>query len=259
MNIQSRVEGVALPGARSPVGAGGSLAMDRDPIGSMLCEGVALGLPNGRSVRVRPVRPADAEAIQEFVRGLSDTSRRLRFFAPIRELAPAMLARLTESAGRRGRVLLAEAHDGETWGMVALAQYALGDDDGTCDLALVVADAWQGLGLGRALMEMLIQSARDARCVRVVADVLRENKAMLTLGLACDFAVARSPHDLTMHRLVRDLQGLLPTVPPTEMAWSASLPRPARTRGSRSADPSLATLLQQWIAVNTIYSSSAIE
>jgi acetyltransferase len=182
-------------------------------------ECVALELRNGRAVRVRPVRPADAEAIQEFVRALSDASRRLRFFAPIRELAPATLARLTESTSRRDRVLLAEAHDGEKWCMVALAQYAPGEDAGTRDLALVVADAWQGQGLGRALMGMLIQSAHDACCARVVADVLRDNEAMLALGLAYDFTATRSPHDSTMLRLVRDLRSLLPTVPAPEMAW----------------------------------------
>jgi acetyltransferase len=182
-------------------------------------ECIALELRDGRTIRVRPVRPADAEAIQEFVRALSDASRRLRFFAPIREFAPAALARLTESTSRCDRVLLAEAHDGKKWCMVALAQYALGDDVGTRDLALVVADAWQGRGIGRALMGMLIQSAHDARCARVVADVLRDNEAMLALGLAFDFTVARSPHDSTMLRLVRDLRSLLPTVPAPEMAW----------------------------------------
>ena len=126
--------------ARSPV----SIAIDRAPIGLMPCERTRLTLRNERSVRVRPVRPADAETIQEFVRRLSVTSRRLRFFSPIRDLTPAMLVYLTESAGG-GQVLLAEAHDGETWCVVALAQYALGDDDGTCELAFVVADAWQGL------------------------------------------------------------------------------------------------------------------
>ena len=181
--------------------------MDRAPISLVLHEGTPLRLRSGLSVRVRPVGPADAEAIQAFVRRLSDASRRLRFFAPIRELAPSVLARLTESAGRPGLVLLAEAHDGETCSMVALAQYAPGEDDGTCDLALVVADAWQGLGLGRALMEMLIQSACDARCERAVVDVLRDNEAMLALARAYDFAAAWSPLGSTVLRLVRDLPG----------------------------------------------------
>ena len=192
--------------ARSPV----SVAVDRAPIGLIPCEGTRLTLRNEQSVRVRPVRPADAETIQEFVRRLSITSRRLRFHMAIRELAPSMLARLTESTGR-GHVLLAEAHDGETWCMVAMAQYALGDDEGTCELALVVADAWQGVGLGRALVEVLIQSARHAGFVRAIADVLRDNEAMLALGRAYDFTVVRSPYGATMLRLERDLQDVLPT------------------------------------------------
>jgi acetyltransferase len=191
----------------------------------LLHQGATLRLRNGRSVHVRPVRPADAESIQAFVRRLSDASRRLRFCAAIRELAPAMLARLTEPADQRERVFLVEAPDGESRSVVALAQYAPGDDDATCDLALVVADAWQGLGLGSALIGMLIRSARNARCARAVADVLRDNEAMLALGRACGFAVARSPHGSTMLRLVRDLQGVLPT----DRAWmSAAIAPQAR-------------------------------
>lgn len=207
--------------------------MDRAPISVMLHEGAALRLHDGRSARVRPVGPADAESIQAFVRRLSDASRRLRFFAPIRELAPSLLARLTTSAGRLELVLLAEARDGEAWSMVALAQCAPGEDDGTCDLALVVADAWQGLGLGRALLGLLVQSARDARCTRAIMDVLRDNEAMLALARACRFAVARSPHGSTVLRLVRDLRGVLPVGP----AWipAASAPRTIGIQQRRSS------------------------
>lgn len=138
-----------------------------------------------------------------------------------------MLARLTASAGRLERVLLAEAHDGEAWSMVALAQYAPGDDAGTCDLALVVADASQGLGLGRALLGLLIRSVRDEGCARAVVDVLRGNDVMLALARACGFSPAPSPHGSTVLRLVRDLQA----APSAGRAWisvgSAPQGRPA--------------------------------
>ncbi len=180
-----------------------------------------LGLRNGRSVRVRPVGPGDAEVIQAFVRRLSETSRRRRFFTPIRELAPAMLAYITGSNGRCGRGWLAEAHESETWCMVARAQRALGEDDG-CELALVVADAWQRLGLGHALMEMLIQSAHEACYLRTVADVLRDNAAMLALGRAYDFVVAPSPHGATMFRLVRSPR---PSANPWGLVFRRNTPR----------------------------------
>jgi len=227
--------------ARSP----DSIAMDSAPNGLMPCEGTRLRLRNERCVVVRAARPADAETIQEFVRCLSVASRRLRFFSPIRELTPAMLARLTESA-ERGQVVIAESHDEEMACMVAMAQYAPGDDDGTCELACVVADAFQGLGLGRALMAMLIQLARDARYVRAVGDVLCYNEAMLALGRAYDFAVVRSPYDATMLRLERDLKdvlltetalippGVAPQARPTEP--SIEVDRHVRLRANRNTD-----------------------
>jgi acetyltransferase len=116
-----------------------------------------------------------------------------------------MLTHLTRPAGRRGPVLVAEAYEGQTSRTVALAEYAVGDEDGTCELALVVADAWQRLGLGHALMKMLIQAARDARYLRAAADVLSGNEAMVALARAHGFAIAASPHGSTMLRLVRNL------------------------------------------------------
>ena len=157
--------------------------------------------PNTRRLCLRPVRPADALGIQDFIHRLSAATRRARFFAPIRELAPAALARLTSG---RGSVFVAETVDGC---IVALAEYAAGDDAGTCEVALVVADAWQGRGLGGLLMDWLLQAARAAGIERAVVDVLCGNDAMLALARRYDFAAARSPYDSTMQRLELDLRG----------------------------------------------------
>jgi acetyltransferase len=157
--------------------------------------------PNAQRLCLRPTRPADALGIQDFIRHLSAATRRARFFAPIHELAPAALARLTS---RRASVFVAETVDGC---IVALAEYAAGDDAGTCEVALVVADAWQGRGLGRLLMDRLLQAARAAGVERAVVDVLCGNDAMLALARRYDFAAACSPYDSTMRRLELDLRG----------------------------------------------------
>ena len=160
-----------------------------------------LRLRNGRLVRVRPVRSADGEAIQAFVRALSTTSRRLRFFGSLRELTPAMLERLTTGGGGRAFVALFN-DDGEDH-VVAIAEFAGHDEGEKCDVALVVADDWQGLGLGSLLMEMLVDTAREAGFRRAEADVLRGNESMLSLARASGFDVRRSPIDATMLRIVR--------------------------------------------------------
>ncbi len=172
---------------------------------AMLARDAAHRRRGRRGVCVRPVRPADAEAIQAFVRGLSAASRRARFFGTIRELAPGMLARLTAADAGPDRVFIVVSHERGTDRVVALAQYAADDDGASCELALVLADDWQGRGLGRLLLDMLIETARDAGFTRAEADVLRGNAGMLGLARAFGFSVMHSPHDATLLRIALDL------------------------------------------------------
>jgi GNAT superfamily N-acetyltransferase len=205
--------------------------VDRAQIALMLDRGADFRLRDGRTVHVRPVRPTDAEAVQAFVRGLSDTARRLRFFAPIRELTPSMLKRLTEVDGRRDRVLVALARDDRGERVIALAQYAA--DGERCDLALVTADAWQRLGLGRLLMDMLIETAHDVGFARAEADVLRGNDALLGLARAFGFSVKHSPFEATMLRIVRELHmhwNTTPAAAQPPFLGEGRVQRPARSR-----------------------------
>jgi acetyltransferase len=189
--------------------------MERARFTALLAGGATLRTVDGRHVHVRPVRSTDAEDIQAFVRGLSHASRYMRFFAPIRELTPAMLARLTASHGGAGRVFVALSDHAESHRIVAVAEYAVdwsaaARNGTTCDLALVVADDWQGRGLGSMLLEMLLESARDAGVSCATGDVLRGNEAMLRLARVAGFTVRHSPIDWTMFRVVRSLDAQLP-------------------------------------------------
>src|SRR5689334_4426888 len=58
-------------------------------------------------VTVRCARPADAAAMQAFLRGLSITARRLRFHGAVTEASPSLLRCLVESDGERHVALVA--------------------------------------------------------------------------------------------------------------------------------------------------------
>jgi len=58
-----------------------------------------------------------------------------------------------------------------------------------------VADAWQGRGLGRALMELLIARARARGYSRLVGNVLAVNAPMLGLAASLGFTHAMDPED----------------------------------------------------------------
>ena len=74
------------------------------------------------------------------------------------------------------------------------------------DVALVLADAWQGRALGRRLLATLLEHAQTAGVREAVGVVLATNKAMLRLARSMHFAVTAEPGDATVVRIRRDLR-----------------------------------------------------
>ena len=155
---------------------------------------------NGTLVRIRPIASADAELIREFVRSLSLETRYLRFMTAVNELSPQMVDRLTGIDHRRDAALIAVVGDGGVECVVAVARYALDVDGESCDFAIVVADDWQGHGLGRRLLTLLIETAAARGLKRIAGDVLAVNRPMLAFVRALRFEVSASD-DPTVRRV----------------------------------------------------------
>ena len=184
-------------------------------------------LAGGRKVTVRPVLPQDAELEQALVRALSPASRFQRFFAPIRELPPGWLQRLTQIDYRRQQAFIVESFAGDQPLAVAEARYIADDDGQSCEFAVVVADEWQHLGLARRLMHALMQSAAEAGLKQMVGDVLATNRGMLALARELGFQVMRHPDGgaqvLRVQRALQphDAAAALPVLVATAPALSA--------------------------------------
>ena len=113
-------------------------------------------LANGSRVVVRPALPQDCELQRAFVRALSDEARYFRFMTRLSELPEAMAERFTSIDYRSHVALIATifADAGET--MIGEARYVVDEGDAAaCEFAVAVADAWQGMGLARTLVERL--------------------------------------------------------------------------------------------------------
>jgi acetyltransferase len=170
-------------------------------------------LRDGRAVVVRSARPADAGAVQQFVRELSPLARRRRFFGALSELSPAQLDRLTGAQNPRDLSLVAlSAHAGEPR-IVAMAQYASAGSQ-PAEFAVVVADAWQRQGLGERLIELLLARAAAAGLRAMSGSVLAENEPMLALAAKLGFDASGDGHPHSV-RVTR------PLPPPRRAAWLA--------------------------------------
>jgi len=164
-----------------------------------------LRLSDGTPVTLRYTHADDGELIQELVRGLSLTSRYQRFFIPVRELAPEMIARFTSNAAHDAVTLLATIRHGEREVAIAMAQYVADPYPDRCDFAVVVDDAWQRNGLGRKLVESLACIAHAAGIERIEGDVLADNEPMLRLMLDMGFLLMPNDHGATLQKVSKQL------------------------------------------------------
>jgi acetyltransferase len=167
-----------------------------------------LQLADGREVVLRPVLALDAAAEQDFVRALSPATRLRRFHVGLQELPPSLLRAMTEVDHDDHVALVAEAFDGDdedTPRIVADARYVRGPRDAPCheaEFAIAVADEWQGVGLGRELMQRLARHAARRGVRRLVGDVLPGNRAMFGITEALGGERVASPNGAGVTRVV---------------------------------------------------------
>jgi ribosomal protein S18 acetylase RimI-like enzyme len=127
---------------------------------------------------IRPARTTDLPALRGFFTGLSVQSRYLRFFSPITP-GPSLLNLLCGGDGTTDALLA-------TRGGVIIGHGLAADVSGpggamTTDIGVVVADAWQGQGVGPALVRALIAGAQVRGVTAVTMDVLHGNDRALAM------------------------------------------------------------------------------
>jgi len=83
--------------------------------------------------------------------------------------------------------------------LIGVARYVLDEDKQSAEFAIVVADPWQGRGIGRRLLARLIAVARRRGVPRLYGDILRINRPMLELVRKLGF-VLEAHEDPTLTR-----------------------------------------------------------
>ncbi|PLP99695.1 GNAT family N-acetyltransferase [Cupriavidus pauculus] len=154
----------------------------------------------GRQVTVRAVRPADREGLRTFVDGLSRESRYYRFLTGGRVADEVIRGFVAHHPQRDVAVVVTVRGEDGAESIVANAEYVVNTEN-VAELAVVVADDWQGQGLGRRLIQRLQQIARASQLQGMRGDVLSENRRMLAIMRDCGFAARRNPDDSFLHEV----------------------------------------------------------
>jgi GNAT superfamily N-acetyltransferase len=142
-------------------------------------KGTQNGWPGGRAAAViRPAGPDDLAALSDFFADLSAETRYLRFFGPVIP-TQALLRQLCGLADTidavvavRGGVIIGHAMAVDRTGL---------QGSRVTDIGVVVADAWQGQGLGSALTRALVTGAGARGVTLMEMDVLYGNGHVLDM------------------------------------------------------------------------------
>jgi acetyltransferase len=139
---------------------------------------------------VRQIEPDDFEREREFVEGLSPRTAYLRLMSP-RKPTIEELERWTHiDHSREGAVVATVTIDGRER-QVGVARYVMDGMDGEAEFAIVISDAWQGMGLGAQLLSALIELARQSGVRQLIGSTLSENRGMLRLARRFGFRPSR--------------------------------------------------------------------
>ena len=165
-----------------------------------------VSMPEGE-ITIRPIKPEDAELEVDFVRKLSPETKFLRFMNTMRELPPAMVARLTQIDYDREMAFVATIEENDAEVEIGVARYAVNPDGESCEFAIVVAEDWQHRGLARRLMGVLIETARNRGLHSMAGIFLSNNDRMLKFVQSLGFVLSNDPEDNTIKHGILLLQG----------------------------------------------------
>jgi RimJ/RimL family protein N-acetyltransferase len=159
-------------------------------------------LRSGLQVEIRSLRPNDRSAIETAIEQTSAQSLYRRFFAPKRHFTEQEASFFLDVDFTSHVALVAVAKEDDQPIIAGGGRYVL-LKPGQAEVAFAVIDAYQGQGIGAALMRHLTAIAREAGLHEFVAEVLPENLAMLTVFEKCGLPLHRTSDAHSVHIVLR--------------------------------------------------------
>jgi len=144
----------------------------------------------GGSLLLRPIRPEDGPAHLAFFDALTPDDVRYRMFVRIRELQPSQLARFTQIDYDREMAFIATRPDAQgAPETLAVGRVVADPDNITAEFAVTVRSDLKGMGLGKIMMQKLIDYCRSRGTREIVGEALPQNSRITGLAKRMGFTV----------------------------------------------------------------------
>jgi len=157
-------------------------------------------------VNLRPIRPEDERKMVEFHKTLSDRSVIQRYTQPItldQRIAHQRLTRMCFIDYDREMAIVVTVDQKPESEIIAVGRLGRIQSSGDARFALLVSDAWQRKGLGKLLLNQLLDIARKERDIhRVIGEILPDNTGMIRICEQAGFAIKKGEANGMMHAVI---------------------------------------------------------
>jgi acetyltransferase len=153
---------------------------------------------DGTPVLLRPMKPEDEPLVSDFLANCSEETVYFRYFKLIRRWTHEMLIRFTQNDYDREIGLMAISQPPGPEVMLGVSRLVMAADRSDAEFAVIVADPWQGKGLGPKLVEGVIAIAREQGVKLLHGDVLAQNQPMLEMVRRLGFTLKKDAEGQTV-------------------------------------------------------------
>lgn len=143
----------------------------------------------GLTVHFRAIKPSDEEEMRKLFYRFSDNAVYYRYFSPIKSMPHCKMQEYVNVDYQRTLSIVGTVSESGRERLIAEGRYVRHHDRPWADVAFVVDENYQRVGIASFLLTMLIRVAREQRIEGFTADVLADNKAMLKVFEKASFPI----------------------------------------------------------------------
>jgi len=146
-------------------------------------------LKNGQEVLLRPIKPEDEPLWLEMFHSLSEESIRYRFFQMLKDTPHEVRVRYCNIDYDREIAIVAEIVENGKRNILGVTRLSIESDEKSGEIAFLVSDYWQGLGLGTKMVDYVLDIAKEKGMESVHSIILQDNYRALSLSKKMGFKI----------------------------------------------------------------------
>jgi acetyltransferase len=146
-------------------------------------------LKNGQEVMLRPIKPEDEPMWLEMFQSFSEESIRYRFFQMLKDTPHEVRVRYCNVDYDREIAIVAEIVENGKRKILGVSRFSIEPDEKSGEMAFIVSDYWQGLGLGTKMVDYTLDIAKEKGIESVYAIMLQDNYRALSLTKKMGFKI----------------------------------------------------------------------